>query len=77
MAATLRAQWRGFLAIVYCFVFPYFWMAGGGEWSLDRLRAPTSAPVLNRTQNSAATVRPSAFEAVDGDRSSPERQSRT
>jgi hypothetical protein len=40
MAATLRAQWRGFLAIVYCFVFPYFWMAGGGEWSLDRLRAP-------------------------------------
>jgi hypothetical protein len=22
------------LAIVYCFVFLYFWLAGGGEWSL-------------------------------------------
>ena len=33
----------GELAIVYCFVFLYFWLAGGGEWSLDRLRA--SAPV--------------------------------
>ena len=29
----------GELAIVYCFVFLYFWVAGGGEWSLDRLRA--------------------------------------
>jgi putative oxidoreductase len=27
----------GELAIVYCFVFLYFWLAGGGEWSLDRL----------------------------------------
>ena len=34
----------GELAIVYCFVFLYFWVAGGGEWSLDRLRAP--APSL-------------------------------
>src|SRR5438309_3315544 len=33
----------GELAIVYCFVFLYFWVAGGGEWSLDRLRAPASA----------------------------------
>ena len=33
----------GELAIVYCFVFLYFWLAGGGEWSLDRLRAPASA----------------------------------
>jgi putative oxidoreductase len=33
----------GELAIVYCFIFLYFWVAGGGEWSLDRLRA--SAPV--------------------------------
>jgi len=31
------------LAIVYCFVFLYLWLAGGGEWSLDRLRAPASA----------------------------------
>ena len=29
----------GELAIVYCLVFLYFWLAGGGEWSLDRLRA--------------------------------------
>jgi putative oxidoreductase len=27
----------GELAIVYCFAFLYFWVAGGGEWSLDRL----------------------------------------
>ena len=33
----------GELAIVYCFVFLYPWVAGGGEWSLDRLRAPVSA----------------------------------
>ena len=29
----------GELAIVYCFVFLYFCLAGAGEWSLDRLRA--------------------------------------
>ena len=33
----------GELAIVYCFVFLYFWVAGGGELSLDRLRTPASA----------------------------------
>ena len=33
----------GELAIVYCFVFLYFWLAGGGEWGLDRLRPPASA----------------------------------
>jgi putative oxidoreductase len=37
----------GELAIVYCFVFLYFWVAGGGEWSLDRLRAPASASVVS------------------------------
>jgi putative oxidoreductase len=37
----------GELAIVYCFVFLYIWLAGGGEWSLDRLRAPASASVLS------------------------------
>jgi len=31
------------LAIVYCFIFLYFWIAGGGEWSLDRSRASASA----------------------------------
>jgi len=29
----------GELAIVYCFAFLSFWLAGGGEWSLDRLFA--------------------------------------
>jgi len=33
----------GEFAIVYCFVFLYFSVAGGGEWSLDRLRPPTPA----------------------------------
>jgi putative oxidoreductase len=37
----------GELAIVYCFIFLYFWVAGGGEWSLDRLRAPASASALS------------------------------
>ena len=32
----------GELAIVYCFVFLYFWLAGAGEWSLDRLLAPAT-----------------------------------
>ena len=27
----------GTLAVLYCFVFLYLWLAGGGEWSLDRL----------------------------------------
>jgi putative oxidoreductase len=35
----------GELAIVYCFMFLYFWMAGGGIWSLDWLFAPTQAHV--------------------------------
>jgi putative oxidoreductase len=35
----------GELAIVYCFLFLYFWVAGG-EWSFDRLRAPASASAL-------------------------------
>src|SRR6516225_4831849 len=37
----------GELAIVYCFVFLYFSVAGGGEWSLDRLRASASASALS------------------------------
>ena len=37
----------GELAIVYCFVFLYLWLAGGGEWSLDRVRAPDSASALS------------------------------
>jgi putative oxidoreductase len=27
----------GTLAVLYCFVFLYLFVAGGGEWSLDRL----------------------------------------
>jgi putative oxidoreductase len=34
----------GELAIVYCFVFLYFCLAGGGPWSLDRLRVSTVSP---------------------------------
>ena len=34
---------NGELAIVYCFVFLYLWLAGGGEWSLDRVRAPSAS----------------------------------
>ena len=30
-------QNKGELAVLYCFVFLYFSVAGGGEWSLDRL----------------------------------------
>src|SRR5437764_11908409 len=37
----------GELAIVYCFVFLYFWVAGGGEWSLDRLRASASISAVS------------------------------
>lgn len=29
---------KGELATLYCFLFLYFFVAGGGPWSLDRLR---------------------------------------
>jgi putative oxidoreductase len=32
----------GELAIVYCFVFLYFCLAGGGPWSLDRVRTASA-----------------------------------
>jgi putative oxidoreductase len=35
----------GSLAVLYCFVFLYLFVAGGGVWSLDRLRAPEPARV--------------------------------
>jgi putative oxidoreductase len=40
----------GELAIIYCFVFLYFFMAGAGIWSLDQLWATrgTSAPFGSR-----------------------------
>jgi len=33
----------GDAAVLYCFVFLYLSLAGGGEWSLDRLRASAGA----------------------------------
>jgi putative oxidoreductase len=32
----------GDAAILYCFIFFYIFVAGGGAWSLDRLRSPHS-----------------------------------
>jgi putative oxidoreductase len=34
----------GELATIYCFVFLYLAVAGGGEWSVDHLRAASKAP---------------------------------
>jgi putative oxidoreductase len=42
----------GELAIVYCFLFLYFAVAGGGAWSLDQLRrqaARVTGPAAQRT----------------------------
>src|SRR5215213_294457 len=36
----------GELAILYCFVFLYLWVAGGGVWSLDRLWARGSSAAI-------------------------------
>jgi putative oxidoreductase len=33
---------KGELAVLYCFVFLYFSVAGGGAWALDRLRGSTA-----------------------------------
>ena len=43
----------GELAIVYCFAFLYFWLAGGGEWSLDRLfaREPAARKLPTRKRH--------------------------
>jgi len=42
----------GNLAVLYCFVFLYLWIAGGGVWSLDRLwaRGTSSAPLAARSR---------------------------
>ncbi len=34
---------RGGVAVLFCFVFFYLFVAGGGVWSLDRLRASRRA----------------------------------
>ena len=45
----------GNLAIVFCFVFLYFAIAGGGAWSLDALRRGSmrSAPARTASQRAA------------------------
>jgi putative oxidoreductase len=40
---------RGETVILYCFIFFYFFVAGGGAWSLDRLRTPQAARFSPRT----------------------------
>ena len=46
MAHAPEGQWpllnEGELAIVYCFVFLYFAVAGGGAWSIDAYRRGAS-----------------------------------
>jgi putative oxidoreductase len=37
----------GELAIVYCFVFLYLWIAGGGAWSIDRSLMPASEATVS------------------------------
>jgi len=39
---------RGEASVLYCFVFLYFFVAGAGAWSLDRLRAPSAGLVRRR-----------------------------
>ena len=39
---------RGELAVLYCFVFLYFAVAGGGVWSIDALLKGTRAPASPR-----------------------------
>jgi putative oxidoreductase len=34
---------RGDAAILFCFIFLYFFVAGGGAWSLDRMRGSGTA----------------------------------
>ena len=44
----------GNLTIMYCFVFLYLFVAGGGEWSLDRLLRRGSASTSGATPSRAA-----------------------
>jgi putative oxidoreductase len=48
----------GELAIVYCFAFLYFWLAGGGEWSLDRIlgRDAAAAPIPSTTRLAPSVI---------------------
>lgn len=44
---------HGELSVLYCFVFFYFFVAGAGAWSLDRLRAPPPARPVELTRRPA------------------------
>ena len=48
------AQNGGTAAILYCFVFLYLWLAGGGEWSLDRLWRRGTASAVESAASGAA-----------------------
>jgi putative oxidoreductase len=37
------------LAILYCFVFLYLFVAGGGVWSVDEVRSRSRSLKLRRT----------------------------
>jgi putative oxidoreductase len=45
---------NGDAAILYCFVFLYLWLAGGGEWSLDRLLRRTTPGTAGAVPGRAA-----------------------
>lgn len=44
----------GLLAVLYCFVFLYLFVAGGGEWSLDRLLRRSGASTSGATARRVA-----------------------
>jgi putative oxidoreductase len=44
----------GGFAVLYCFVFLYLWVAGGGEWSLDRLLRRGTPPTTGNVGGRAA-----------------------
>jgi putative oxidoreductase len=48
------AQNAGTAAILFCFVCLYLWVAGGGEWSLDRLLRRDTAGAARATPSRAA-----------------------
>ena len=53
----------GELAIVYCFVFLYIWFAGGGQWSLDRVRTRPPYPIgTSARRRSGPPFRPDAID---------------
>jgi hypothetical protein len=54
----------GSLAIVYCFMFLYLGIAGGGQWSLDRFVRPHLDPPYRRSSPEQQLSRAQASEAT-------------